>query len=102
LEGHAAVNAIKNIKPEDLSLPEQATIYVSLEPCFHFGKTPTCVDLILKHTISRVVIRVTDKKRKVGGKRIQKLRENEVEVITAVLETEGEEIIKNFLNRFEV
>lgn len=77
---HAEVNAIASVTPEDKILLKSATIYVSLEPCFHFGKTPPCVDLILKHKIPRVVIAYSDPFPKVSGKSIEKLKENGVEV----------------------
>ncbi len=77
---HAEVNAMASVKPEDKSLLKSSTIYVSLEPCFHFGKTPPCVDLILKHKIPRVIIAYSDPFQKVSGKSIEKLKQNGVEV----------------------
>ena len=101
-EAHAEVNAIKSVRKEDLGLLEKSTIYVSLEPCFHFGKTPPCVNLILKNKIPKVVISVTDSNPKVGGKSIEKLRSAGVEVIIDVLNLEGKELIKEFLSRFSI
>lgn len=77
---HAEVNAIASVKQEDKCLLTTSTIYVSLEPCFHFGKTPPCVDLILKHKIPRVVIAYSDPFPKVSGKSIEKLSQNGIEV----------------------
>lgn len=77
---HAEVNAVASVKSEDKPLLKSATIYVSLEPCFHFGKTPPCVDLILKHKIPHVVLAYSDPFPKVSGKSIEKLKQNGVEV----------------------
>lgn len=83
---HAEVNAIHSVK--DKSLLKEATIYVSLEPCSHFGKTPPCSDLIIKHNISKVVIGTIDPFAKVAGKGIEKLKNGDCEVIIGVLEAE--------------
>src|SRR5690554_5770812 len=68
-EPHAEVNAINSVK--DNSLLSKATIYVSLEPCSHYGKTPPCAELIAAHKIPRVVIAVSDPDPRVSGKGIQ-------------------------------
>lgn len=96
-EGHAEVNAIASVRPDDLHLLKEATIYVSLEPCFHFGKTPPCVNLILKHKIPKVVISLQDPFPEVAGKSIQKLKEQGVGVVTGILETDGKFTIRRFL-----
>ena len=70
-EPHAEVNAINSVK--DKSLLAKATIYVSLEPCSHFGKTPPCCDLIIKHKIPNVVVGTIDPNSKVAGTGIQRL-----------------------------
>jgi diaminohydroxyphosphoribosylaminopyrimidine deaminase / 5-amino-6-(5-phosphoribosylamino)uracil reductase len=93
-EAHAEVNAIASVK--DKTILAESTIYVTLEPCFHFGKTPPCVDLILKYKIPRVVIGCTDPYHEVAGKSIQKLREAGVEVIVGVLENEVEQLNRRF------
>lgn len=97
-EAHAEVNCINSVKDEDKELISKSTLYVSLEPCAHFGKTPPCADLIIQYKIPRVVIAVQDNFDAVNGKGIQRLRENNVEVITGILEDEGKELIKHFLH----
>lgn len=83
---HAEVNAVHSVK--DKSLLKEATIYVSLEPCSHFGKTPPCSDLIIKHNISKVVIGTIDPFAKVAGKGVEKLQNAGREVILNVLKDE--------------
>lgn len=83
---HAEVNAINSVK--DKSLLSKSTIYVSLEPCSHFGKTPPCCDLILKYKIPNIVIGIQDSNEKVCGKSIQKLKENGKNVRVGILENE--------------
>ncbi|MCK6691390.1 MAG: bifunctional diaminohydroxyphosphoribosylaminopyrimidine deaminase/5-amino-6-(5-phosphoribosylamino)uracil reductase RibD [Thermoanaerobaculia bacterium] len=93
-EAHAEVNAVRAVAQADRPLIPQATLYCSLEPCFHHGKTPPCVDLILEQKIPRVVISNTDPNPLVAGQSIQKLRNAGVEVTTNILEAEGQ-----YLNR---
>ncbi len=93
-EAHAEVNAIRSVG--DLSLLHDSTIYVSLEPCSHFGKTPPCADKIIEMGIPRVVVGSTDPNEKVNGKGIAKLRAAGVEVVTGVLEAECDELNKRF------
>lgn len=81
---HAEVNAIRAVK--DASLLQKATLYVTLEPCSHFGKTPPCSDLILAHKIPKVVISCVDTNEKVYGKGIARLKAGGCEVIVGVLE----------------
>ena len=75
---HAEVNAITSVKNQKLLT--KATIYVNLEPCSHFGKTPPCSDLIIAHKIPRVVIGAIDDHEKVAGKGVQKLEKAGVKV----------------------
>lgn len=83
---HAEVNAVHSVK--DKSLLKEATIYVSLEPCSHFGKTPPCSDLIITHKIPKVVIGTIDLFAKVAGRGIEKLQKAGCEVTLGVLEAE--------------
>jgi diaminohydroxyphosphoribosylaminopyrimidine deaminase / 5-amino-6-(5-phosphoribosylamino)uracil reductase len=77
---HAEVNAVASVEPSKKHLIPESTIYVSLEPCFHFGKTPPCVELILNERIKKVIVAFKDPNPKVGGQSIQKLRLNDVKV----------------------
>ena len=92
---HAEVNAINSVKNKNLL--SKSTLYVSLEPCSHFGKTPPCADLIIKMNIPKVVIGITDPFSKVCGQGIAKLKQAGIEVIVGVLEEECQESIKRFL-----
>lgn len=91
---HAEVNAINSVK--DQNLLRESTIYVSLEPCSHFGKTPPCADKIIELGIPKVVIGTTDPHDKVDGRGIQKLRDAGIEVVTNVLEAECRELNRRF------
>ncbi|HRN79585.1 MAG TPA: bifunctional diaminohydroxyphosphoribosylaminopyrimidine deaminase/5-amino-6-(5-phosphoribosylamino)uracil reductase RibD [Ferruginibacter sp.] len=93
---HAEVHCIDSVTETDKCLIPESTLYVSLEPCNHFGKTPPCTDKILKHGIPRVVISVTDPFEAVNGSAIRRLREAGVEVITGVLESEGRRLVEAF------
>ena len=93
-EPHAEVHAINSVK--DKSLLKKATIYVSLEPCSHFGKTPPCADLIITHQIPKVVIGTIDPFAKVCGAGIQKLKDAGCEVTIGVLEQESQQLNKRF------
>lgn len=91
---HAEVNAINSVKKENLHLLPHSDIYVSLEPCNFFGRTPACTSLILEKKIPRVIISTTDKTPQVSGNGIELLRNNGVEVITGILEKKGDELVK--------
>ena len=93
---HAEVNAINSV--ENKSLIKNSTIYVTLEPCCHYGKTPPCVDKIVANGIKKVVIGIKDPNPLVCGKGIEKLKENGVEVISGVLKNECIEHHKRFLS----
>ena len=91
---HAEVNAINSVKNK--SLLNESTLYVTLEPCSHFGKTPPCSDLIAKHKIPEVVIGCIDDNPEVAGKGIAKLEASGCKVTVGVLETECKTHHKRF------
>ena len=93
-EPHAEVNAIDSLR--DKSILPQCEVYVSLEPCAHFGKTPPCADLLIKHQVKKVIISVTDPNPLVGGKGIARLKDAGIEVETGIMEAEGFAINKRF------
>ena len=93
-ELHAEVNAINSVK--DKSQLNKATIYVSLEPCSHYGKTPPCTNLIVENGIKNVVIGVIDSNSKVSGRGVEHLKNNGCNVTVGVLEVECKELNKRF------
>jgi len=95
--GHAEVNAFNSVSQEKRALLPDSTLYVSLEPCHHKGKTPPCVDAIIKHNIKRVVISCLDPNPLTYGKSVQKLKEHDIDVTTDVLLEEGSEVIREFV-----
>ena len=101
-EAHAEVNAIQNVLsnyPNAEALLQQSTMYVSLEPCAHFGKTPPCSDLIVKYQIPKVVIGCRDANAEVNGKGIYKLQAAGIDVIEGVLNQKCLSFNKRFFTR---
>lgn len=96
---HAEVNAINAVK--DKSLLAYATMYVSLEPCSHFGKTPPCCDLLIKYKIPTVVIGIIDSNNKVSGEGIKRIKASGANVIVGILEKECFESNERFFTYHE-
>lgn len=91
---HAEVNAVNSV--ENLDLLKESTIYVSLEPCSHFGKTPPCADLLVKNKFKRVVIGTIDPYSEVSGNGVRKLKEAGIDVEIGILEKESQDLNKRF------
>ncbi len=96
---HAEVNAINSVK--DKSLLSKCTLYVNLEPCSHFGKTPPCSDLIIKHKIPKVVIGCIDTYSERAETGIEKMRKAGIDVIVGIMEKESRELNKRFFTFHE-
>lgn len=94
---HAEVNAIASVKDEDRHLLKDSTMYVTLEPCAHYGKTPPCANLIVKTGIPRVVIAAIDPNPLVGGKGVEILKDAGIEVSLGILKKESEELNRRFI-----
>jgi len=93
---HAEVNCVNSVNKEDEHLIAQSTLYVSLEPCAHFGKTPPCADMIIQKRIQKTVIGCRDPFKEVDGKGIEKLLAAKIEVEQGVLEKECKDLNKRF------
>ncbi|MEA5258505.1 bifunctional diaminohydroxyphosphoribosylaminopyrimidine deaminase/5-amino-6-(5-phosphoribosylamino)uracil reductase RibD [Arcicella aquatica] len=98
-EAHAEVNAVNSVI--DKSLLTEADVYVTLEPCSHFGKTPPCADLLVKHAVKRVIICNVDSNPLVGGKGIAKLQAAGIAVETGILAEQGRALNKRFFTFIE-
>ncbi len=103
-EAHAEVNAINQVVSNfsnSAELLNQSTLYVSLEPCAHYGKTPPCADLIIKHKIPKVVVGCRDPFEAVNGNGSEKLRDAGIEVTTGILEKECQWLNRRFFTRVQ-
>jgi diaminohydroxyphosphoribosylaminopyrimidine deaminase/5-amino-6-(5-phosphoribosylamino)uracil reductase len=96
---HAEVNAVASVK--DRTLLQSSTVYVNLEPCSHFGKTPPCADMLVDRRVKKVVLSNIDSNKLVSGKGIEKLRKAGIEVVTGVLEAEGRDLNRRFFTYIE-
>lgn len=93
---HAEVNCINSVASSDAHLISHSSLYVSLEPCAHYGKTPPCADLIIKHRIKKVFVGTRDPFVAVNGKGIEKLLAVGISVVAGVLEEECKQLNKRF------
>jgi diaminohydroxyphosphoribosylaminopyrimidine deaminase/5-amino-6-(5-phosphoribosylamino)uracil reductase len=93
---HAEAACLTSVTEEDRALIPASVLYVSLEPCAHFGKTPPCTDLIIRNRIPKVIVAARDPFEQVNGKGIEKLRQAGIEVITGILEKESRELNRRF------
>jgi diaminohydroxyphosphoribosylaminopyrimidine deaminase / 5-amino-6-(5-phosphoribosylamino)uracil reductase len=100
-QAHAEVNCINSIKEEDRPFIQKSTLYVSLEPCAHHGKTPPCADLIIANKIPNVIVACRDSYVEVDGKGIDKLKAAGVNVTLGILEKEARELNKRFFTFHE-
>lgn len=96
---HAEVHAVNAVT--DKKLLEESTLYVNLEPCAHFGKTPPCADMLVTHRLKRVVIANLDTNPLVAGKGVDKLMKAGIDVTTGILEAAGHDLNKRFFTAIE-
>lgn len=94
---HAEVNAVNSVKPEDQSLLQESTIYVTLEPCAHHGKTPPCANLLVDKGFRRVVIGSSDPNPLVAGKGVKILKEAGIQVVEGLLKDEADALNCKFM-----
>lgn len=95
-KGHAEVNAVASVSEEDMPMLKDSTMYVTLEPCSHYGKTPPCAELILRTGIPRVVVATLDPNPKVSGRGVAMLRAGGVEVEEGMLRQEARNLNRRF------
>ncbi|MEM9856728.1 MAG: bifunctional diaminohydroxyphosphoribosylaminopyrimidine deaminase/5-amino-6-(5-phosphoribosylamino)uracil reductase RibD [Bacteroidota bacterium] len=97
-EAHAEVNAVNSV--HDKSLLQKSTVYVTLEPCSHFGKTPPCADLLIDNQVRKVIIAIEDPNPKVAGRGIQKLKDAGIEVELGLCKTDAYQVNRRFFTAF--
>lgn len=95
-EAHAEVNCINSVRAEHVQFIKESTLYVSLEPCVHFGKTPPCTGLIIEQQIPNVVIACRDVFKEVNGRGVEKLKHAGIHVTETYLENEARQLNKRF------
>lgn len=95
-QAHAEVNAIESVSPDNVPLLSESTIYVSLEPCSHYGKTPPCAELLVERRLKRVVVGTLDPFVKVSGRGVAMLRQAGIDVTVGVLERECRQLNERF------
>lgn len=98
-EAHAEVNAVNDV--HDKLLLKKSTVYVNLEPCSHFGKTPPCADLLIREQVKKIVVATLDSNPLVAGEGIKKLRSAGIEVVTGILQEESRALNKRFFTFIE-
>lgn len=98
---HAEVNAVRSVRPEDRHLLPEATVYVTLEPCSHWGKTPPCADLLIENQVKRVICCNDDPNPLVSGQGFAKLRAAGIPVETGLLAEQGRQLNARFFTFFE-
>ena len=96
-EPHAEVMAVRSVRPEDLALLHEATIYVTLEPCAHYGRTPPCAEMLVRQGLRRAVVGCVDPFSKVGGRGIAMMQEGGIEVSVGILREECLDLVSHFL-----